>query len=194
MRISRTTPALAAALSSLAVLAPAAGAAPDRAVTVSPDAAKATWTGVPAPALNVSFLPPAGPVKGTCTKDPQYYCDLTLVHVTAADISDGNVTFRIDGFQPYSDFDLRVYASDADGNPDTYLGSPASDNAATSPLGANDPRNTAAGDYESKAVPLGGDIDAQNAVDEYFLVEVPYFMVANDQYTGHATLTTTPLQ
>ena len=189
MHATRRSLALLAAVGGLAC-APAAHAAADHTVTVSPDALKADWAGATSSALNTSFfLDGTAPgQKGTCAKDPNTMCETTLVHATGDALGGGKLTLRIDGFAQYSDFDLRAYESDASGTVGKYLGSPTSDNSKTSPLGGNDPRNTAAGDYESKAIDIGGYLDETGKLDAYFLVEVPYFIVANDSYKGHATL------
>lgn len=187
--------AVAAALASLAVAAPAVASAPQ---SVSPDSPKADWTGPVGNGLNPSFfLDGTVPGQaGTCGSpdDPRTACDRTLVHVTGVFGDGSTVKFRIDGFQPASDFDLRVYTADAAGTPDSYLGSPTStDTGDSSPLGKSDPRYTAAGDYENKVVDLSRYADYQTGVvDQYFLVEVPYFIVAQDGYDGHAVVDAQP--
>lgn len=97
------------------------------------------------------------------------------------------LTVRIEGFGPTDDYDLRVYASDAQGTAQANLGSPDSDVQAGSPLPI-DPRATSLGDYETKVVP--------NAkAGPYYLVEVVYFAVADGtSYTGKATLSKVPAQ
>src|SRR5882724_9427309 len=136
MRTSFRLVTLLAAVAGLAIIVPAASAAVDRTVSVSPATPKADWAGATTTGFNTSFFADGiGPVTGSCGKDTQDYCEQTLVHVTGDDIGGGTATFRIDGFQPYSDFDLRVYESDETGALGTYLGAPQSDNAKTSPLG-----------------------------------------------------------
>jgi hypothetical protein len=194
MHISAPRAALVAALAGLGLAAPA-GAATDNSVAVTPAAPTADWTGAVGSGLNTSFfLGGTGPIPdGACAKDPNTMCESTLVHVTGDGIGAGSVKFRIDGFQPVSDFDLRVYTSDATGAPDDDLTAPHGDVADSSPLGTDDPRHSSAGDFETTIVDLGTYLDGEGGpVDQYFLVEVPYFIVAEDSYKGHVTLTTEP--
>ncbi|MCW2992046.1 MAG: hypothetical protein JWM73_2640 [Solirubrobacterales bacterium] len=194
MHISAPRAALAAALAGLALAAPAV-AAPDRSVAIDPAAPAVSWDGAAGTGLNTSFfLDGTAPGQtGTCAKDPNTMCETTLVHVTGDDIGAGSVKFRIDGFQPISDFDLRVYTSDETGAPGDDISDPHGDVADSSPLGTSDPRHTSAGDYETTTIDLGEYLDgAGGPLDAYFLVEVPYFIVAQDTYAGHATLTSTP--
>lgn len=187
--------ALLAALAGLAALAPSALASDAQSVDTT--TTKADWTGAAGNGLNTSFLLDglAGQ-KGTCgpLSDLRTACDATVVHVTGIVGEGSTVTFRIDGFLPISDFDLRVYTSDAEGNADTYLDSPTStDVSESSPLGSDDPRYTSAGDYENKVVDVAQFADAETGViDQYFVVQVPYFLVAQDSYDGHATLAAKP--
>ena len=191
--------ALAATLAGLGLTAPALASAPQ---SVGNDGdspvLKADWTGPVANGLNTSFfLDGTVPGQtGTCgtPDDPQTACDSTLVHVTGVYGDGSQIAFRIDGFQPVSDFDLRVYTADADGKPETYLGSPSSsDVSESSPLGDADPRYTSAGDYENKVVDLTQYADpATGVVDQTFVVEVPYFIAAQDSYSGHAVVTPQP--
>ena len=197
MHISRSL-ALVVAAAGLAAAAPSALASATQTLNAAaPGTVKADWSGPAAVGLNSSFfLDGTAPgQKGTCgdTSSPQTACDKTLVHVKGI-VGDGSsIKFRIDGFAQYSDFDLRVYTSDASGAAGTYLGSPTStDTYDSSPVGSNDPRGTAAGDYEYKVVDLSQYADATTgAIDQWFAVEIPYFMVANDKYNGHATVTAT---
>src|SRR4051794_8709941 len=163
------------ALVAVAVLAPAAQAAPRKA-TVTPTA-PAKWTGKTATGFNATWFTDSVRASGQCGSDATNYFDDTLVKFTGTPSGDSFLKFRIDGFQPFSDFDLRVYRSDPSGEPIEYLGSPTGDITTTSPLGANDPRATAAGDYETKSADfaLPGD---------YYLVRVVYFTVASDSYKG----------
>jgi hypothetical protein len=170
--------AIVGAAVAVAMAAPAAQAAPRKA-TVTPTA-KAAWNGTTAVGLNGTWFTDSLRPSGACGKDTQNYCDDTLVHFTSTTApADSYLTFRIDGFQPVSDFDLRVYLADSTGEPIEYLGSPTGDVTKTSPAGSDDPRNTWIGDYESKTVnALPGD---------YYLVRVVYFTVANDAYKGSVT-------
>ena len=182
--IDRRLLAAGIATAGLALTAPLAQAAP-RAVTVTPTT-KATWAGTPGSGLNVSWFTDSLRPSGQCGADPQTYCDDTLVHFTSdKELSDSALTFRMDGFQQTSDFDLRVYLSDETGEPIEYLGSPTGDAGAASPLGTSDPRNTSAGDFETKVVETAQPGD-------YYLVRVVYFAVANDSYKGTVTWAGTP--
>lgn len=196
MHTPRRTLALLVALAGLAVAAPANAA--DRTVTVTPAAPAVSWAGPLTNGLNLTFLVDGpGATKAACGKDLQNYCDTTLVHVLADNVAEGmRIKFRIDGFGQASDFDLKVYASDETGAADGELGSPTGDAAASDPFNGTpaagkglDLRQTAAGDYETNILDLGDARDPDTgAVDAYYLVQVPYFMVANDTYAGHATL------
>lgn len=195
MHITRL--AMLSALTGLAAMAPSALASPPQTVTSDPAGLKADWTGPTATGLNTSyFLGGTGPIPdGSCANaEPQTACDATLVHLTGTAGEGSTLTFRIDGFLPISDFDLRVSTANPDGSADTYLGSPtSSDVSESSPLGSDDPRYTFAGDYENKVVNVADYADPDTgAVDQYFLVEVPYFVVTSDAYTGHATLDAKP--
>jgi hypothetical protein len=185
----RTLAALVAVTGLVAV--PAAQASPPVTVTTG---LPATWTSAAGSGLNTTFFTDSLVHKGQCGADAYNLCDDTLVHVTADQVVEGTtMKFRIDGFSQTSDFDLRVYESDAAGAAGTYSGSPtgdaaANDIAAGTPAAGNDPRATAAGDPETKVIDVTGLVDDTGALDAYFLVRIPYFTVANDSYTGHATL------
>ena len=198
MHISRSL-ALVAAAAGLALTAPSALAAPATKTidATTPGTYKADWTGATAVGANNSyFLDGTAPgVKGTCAGDtatPNTACEKTLVHVKGIAGDGSTLTLRIDGFQQYSDFDLRAYESDATGAEGNYLGSPSSDPTATTSLPV-DALATANGDPEYKTVDLTQYADATTgAVDAYFLVEVPYFDVPNDKYDGHAVVDAKP--
>ena len=190
MHISRH--ALLAALAGLGALAPSALASEPQSVSNATPEAK--WISPVSNGVNTSFFLDSLIGGGECgdLADPQTACDKTLVHVTGIAGDGSTVTFRIEGFQPVSDFDLRVYTADAEGNPDTYLGSPTGTDAGdSSPLGSDDPRYTSAGDYEYKTVPVEFDPET-GEVDQTFVVVVPYFLVAQDNYDGVATLDAKP--
>jgi len=168
----------------------------ERAVVLEREAIEAgtitqEWTGSEGSGLNTSWFLDGTATTGSCADaDETTRCDSTLVQVDPELVlgrSGVPLTFRIEGFGPTDDDDLRVYASDAQGTARTYLGSPDSDAQAGSPLPV-DPRATSLGDYETKVVP--------NAkAGQYFLVEVVYFAVADGTtYTGRATLSKIPAQ
>lgn len=192
MHISRH--ALLSALAGLAAFAPSALASDAQTVTV--EAPKATWTSAPGMGVNTSFFLDDIAGGGTCgdLSDPTTACDKTLVHVKGIVGTGSTITFRIEGFLPVSDFDLRVYDSDAEGTEGGYLDGPTSTDAGEqSGLGSTDPRYTSAGDYENKEINISAYADEMTGeVDQYFLVEVPYFIVAQDSYTGVATLDAKP--
>lgn len=193
MHISRRPLALALAIIGLAPTA--ALASPDQ--SISDTKLKADWTSPVGTGFNTSyFLDGTAGQAGTCgaLSDPRAACDKTLVHVTGTVGEGSSITFRIDGFLPASDFDIRVYTSNAEGALESDLGSPTSTDAEeSSPLGALDPRRTSAGDYENKVVGLSEYADYETGkIDQWFAVVVPYFLVVNDKYAGHATLDAKP--
>ena len=195
MHVNRRLLALLAAVGGLAC-APAAHAAADHAIDLSPGDAPKVVNGVTTVGFNTSWLLYETSTKApapVCGKDPNTMCESTLVHVTGDDIGDGTLTLRLDGFQPYSDFDLKSYESDASGTQGKKLASPVGDVTKSSPLGGSDPRQTAAGDFETTTLQLGDYLDGEGGpLDAYFLIEIPYFMVPNDTYRLTATLATTP--
>jgi hypothetical protein len=181
MDISARRILTAAALAAAVCAAPASAATTDHTLVLGPDALTGKVTGATATGFNTSYFLDgiAGP-GGTCGKDTQTMCETTLVHVVAPETGGGTITFRLDGFQPYSDFDLRAYEADADGTPVSDMFDPTGDSE-SSPLGGIDPRATRAGDFETSHAALTAD-DAIGGVDQYFLVRVPYFMVPSDKY------------
>src|SRR3954449_7840951 len=153
MRMLRRTTPLLAAIAASVLFAPAAQAA-QRAEELNPTTPAVKWTGAAGTGLNPTWLVNSLRPTGQCGTDVYNFCDETLVHFTTPLLAEGTqLKFRIDNYNPApSDFDLRVYESDATGAADAYLGSPKGDVTTTSPLGANDPRATAAGDFETKIV------------------------------------------
>lgn len=180
----RLTIAAVSGLAALALAAPGASAAADRAVSVTHEAPKATWSGATASGLNTSYFLDGTATTGACGKDQQTYCDSTLVKIDSLVDKGAKLTVRMDGFTPVSDFDLRVYQSNDKGERLTYLGSPTGDVAAGSPAGSSDPRHTGPGDFESKEA-------TSVKTGQYYLVDVVYFAVANDKYNGTVTVTKT---
>jgi hypothetical protein len=200
MHISSCRAALVAALLGLAVSAAAASAAP-RAVEATPTTA-AKWDGVKTTGANVSWFTDSLRPSGKCdTAGPTSYCDDILVHFTAAELAEGAaLKFRIEGFDPLpSDFDLRVYRSDATGEAGEYLDSPEGDFASgpyptdgspLAPVGEVLFPNleTSSSDFETKIVDLADTVDEETgASDAYFLVRVVYFAVADGTYKGSAS-------
>jgi hypothetical protein len=194
MHTARRPVALLVSLCALAIAVPAAQA-DLRTKTVTPEAPSATWTGTPAAGLNLTWFADSLRPTGQCGTDAQNYCDKTLVHFTADNFVDGTqLKFRIEGFSAPNDYDLRVYKSDPTGAQGTYLKSPTGDAATGGPLGANDPRATAAGDPETKMVNPSDELDADTGtVDAWYLVVIPYFTSANATYNGSvAVIAPTP--
>ena len=150
------------------------------------------WTGSEGSGLNTSWFLDSETGAGTCAdEDETTRCDTTLVQIDPELFLDKSkpslLTFRIEGFGPTDDYDLRVYESDASGRLGTYLGSPTSDAQSTSPLPI-DPRATSVGDYETVTA-------SARTAGNYCLVEVVYFAVADGtSYTGKVTLSKVPAQ
>lgn len=182
--MNRLTVAAVSGLAALAVAAPAASAAPDRTVSVTHEAPKASYTGATGNGANVSYFLDGTATKGACGKTDQDRCDSTLVRIDSLVEKSAKLKVLMNGFAPVSDFDLRVYASNDKGERLSYLGSPDSETAKTSPLGTSDPRATSAGDFESKEI-------SGVKTNQYYLIEVVYFAVANDKYTGTVEVTKT---
>jgi hypothetical protein len=178
----------AAVLAALALATPAA-AAPDKAATVTFAEPTQALEGDTATGVNVSYFLDPDVTTGTCAKDPDNYCSTFLFKADEFTGTAGSgtnrsatLTFRMDGFSEASDFDLRVYESDADGTKGAFLGYPeTSDIQDTSPLGDLDPRATFLGDYETKVV-------TGVRPGKHFLVEVPYFFAIEDRPVVTATL------
>jgi len=151
---------------------PATASAADRTITIDDSGATKTWTGTSSPGFNASFFDAKLP--NTCSKDPQYYCDDTLVHFTSDvpyDISD--LKLRIEGFA-HSDFDTRLYESDAGGAVGSYITNGTGDGTGplTKALGP-----TWMGDPETITTTAGP--------NSWFLLRVVYFTVPGDEtYTG----------
>lgn len=160
--------------------APASHAAV-RTITIDPGHAAQQWTGAPTAGVNGTwFLDGTGPIKsGQCTTDPYTYCDDTLVRFTSdVPLEDSTLSFRIDGFQ-HSDYDLRVYASDASGAAGELLGTGKGEGKGLVPVA------TFAGDPES--------FSTEADPDSWYLVRVVYFAVPGDEnYTGSVSWAGTP--
>lgn len=154
---------------------PAAASAAPRAVTVSPAAPAVTWEGAPTPAANVTFYEGDRTKQAACGSTPRDYCDDTLVHFTGeGPFDESGLTFRLEGFE-HSDYDLRVYTSDASGAVGDYLGDPDGDGAGIVPQ-----LPTFWGDGET--------LSTSADPDSYYLVRVVYFTVpGHEGYTGKVT-------
>lgn len=200
MHISSRRRALLSSLALLALAAPSAMAAP-RTATVTPESAVATWDGARANGANVSWFTDSLRPSGVCdTTDARSYCDDTLVHFTADELVEGaQLQVRIEDFDSIaSDFDLRVYTSNVEGEAVEYLGSPdgdfnsdhPTDGTQLAPVGdaAFPLLGTSLTDFETKVVDLAPTaVENSVAANGYFLVRVVYFAAANSKYEGSAT-------
>jgi hypothetical protein len=167
-----------------ALLAGPAQAAPDQTneTPMGVDSPTFEWTGKPDPGLNPSFFTGG---EGDCSGgDPSTTCDDTLVRL-ADDFKAAAGTkmkFLIDGYAvPASDYDIRVYQSDAKGAAKTLLSSPTSETYEPLGLGA---AATAPGDAESWTATGPSQLKA----GRYYLVRVVYFAAAGG-YDGSIELT-----
>lgn len=172
---------LAAVLAATLLAAPAAQAAPDRAVTLSAVEPVASWSGAAKTAFNTTFYMASTTGRAACGKTAQDFCEDTLVRIDPELAGAKKLAVRLDGFSQASDFDLRVYASNATGDALNDLGSPQGEVTQTSPLGTLDPRATAHGDFETK------DLTGVKA-GQHYLVRIVYFAVADEGYRGTVTL------
>jgi hypothetical protein len=140
----------------LAVGSVAAAQEPDRSGEVTPDA-PFTWEGDVASGSNQTFDPEA------CSKEPDTYCDITLVNVVPGDFyetSGGGVEFSTGGAVPGSDIDLFVFESDENGTLGDFVGS-------------------SAGFTADERVSIVG-------AEGYYLVVAFYFAVVDSGYDGKA--------
>ena len=179
----------AAAAATLALAGPAAAA--DRTVQITPAAPTATWAGATTVGANASWFADGtqGQKTGACTKDATTYCDDTIIKVGDFENHDeqgATILFRMEGFEQYEDFDLRISRLDEQGNP-SELVSPVSggcpDTDGNGPFSAA--IGTFMGDYESCTV-------AGVAPGESFLMQVVYFAVPMGSYDGSAKITQLP--
>jgi hypothetical protein len=168
-----------ALLGALAVLCAAAvaiaAAPPDRTTTLNSATAETTWTG---PEASGSYDPLGDYSVENCSKEAESYCDNTLLKIE----SGGPVTLDVDiadYSNPESDFDLRVYKSDATGK-------------------ATDDDEVTVSRYPEN--PFGvGSTGLPNGFEEgttiedldpgYYLVVVTYYSVDGGTYTGTAKVT-----
>jgi hypothetical protein len=147
------------------------------------------WTGSTATGLNVNYhgqfdgVHPAA--SGTCSDDRDTYCDTILLELnnplTDAEIAAGktskkkNVTITTTGYgpvpDPVTDFDLGVFASDAQGTKGDQLGS-------SGVWGYDDGDGT-----ETVTASITTTVAEPS---KFVLVEVVYFLVPNSSYSGSA--------
>jgi hypothetical protein len=155
-----------AVLASLA-LAASAQAAPDRSFTLTPGTA-AEWDGPVQPAANGNYDSASGT---PCGKDPDTYCDTTLLNVgerDAAFYSSHRSTLTVEAKDftvPANDFDVYVYKSDASGSRGTLAGSDGAPPGVEESVTINNPSG-------------------------YYLVQVVYFATTGG-YHGSALVTDT---
>lgn len=152
----------------------------DHAVELVPGEGGFTWDGTETVGVNPNFHPWAPQASdvfpvGECSKDPNYYCDTILVkyvNPVPEDDADGRLTQRstitIDNYTfPGSDFDLRIWQSNADGERLTMLGE----------TGENP------GDPETFTTTI---TTTTEIAERYVLYEVGYFAAAGG-YDGEIT-------
>jgi hypothetical protein len=119
-------------LSMLAISGAAQADPPSRTVVITPFSGPQSWTGDTATGTNVNYDfstgEPCHDTDGVPPFDPEY-CDLTLLQVDVpADFwvaQTGGVEVRLDNYSPdpASDFDLQIFASDAEGTKGRLVGS-----------------------------------------------------------------------
>ena len=98
-----------------------------------------------------------------CSKEPTYYCDVTLVKLDAAPDTTAELEFAIFDFSvPVADFDISIYESDERGEPGKFI--------------ANGGNLSAAGLEETVEVP--------EAAPGYYLVTVSYYFSPDASYKG----------
>lgn len=187
-------PVLAGALTAALLVAAPASATPDRTVEITAANPTDEFTSADATAVNLSqgYGGVDDRLPFSCTQDPTTMCDRTLVHVSLSDVQDAELTFRLEGFGPATDFDLRVYEAAPDGtHGEGHLdaeGDPSDPELPIPVVGDPRPSLNAAGTYETAIANLSG---TEGLVDQYFVVEIPYFTVVNDHYTLKVALTST---
>ena len=150
----------------LALLLPAAPAAaaptPDRVAVLSATSANFAWDGqqatAAAPQQSANGFDP-----NLCTKEPDYYCDVTHVKLDAAPDTTAELQFDIFDFSvPFADFDISIFHSDAAATPGEFI--------------ANGGNLSAAGLEETVVVP--------EAAPGYYLVTVSYYFSPDASYKG----------
>lgn len=178
--------AIIAATAVLVLLPSNAQAAPDRTITIE-KGASATWNGTAATAANVThfWTEDDAALPEACAKDPQNYCDYTLVALsyplTQAEKDAGktfhtrNATFTLTEFTPIAgpiqDFDQKIYASDAQGTKGEFINTPWT---TAQPPASDESHSTSVKTTLTEPV-------------KYYLVEVIYFNTVNGSYRGTVT-------
>ena len=150
----------------LALLVPVATAeaapTPDRAALISAKFSEYPWDGqratAAAPQQSVIGFDP-----NLCTKEPDYYCDVTHVRLDAADGTTAKLQFDIFDFSvPFADFDISIFHSDAAATPGEFI--------------ANGGNLSAAGLEET--------VILEEAEPGYYLVTVSYYFSPDAAYKG----------
>jgi hypothetical protein len=154
---------LALLVAALAVPAAASAApSPDRAALLSAASPAFAWEGdraqAAAPQQSAEGYDP-----NRCTKNSDYYCDITLVRLDAAGGTTADLEFAISDFSvSFADFDLSIFTSDASGAPGELI--------------ANGGNLSAAGMEETVTVPA--------AEPGYYLVTVSYYFSPDATFKG----------
>ena len=155
---------LAVPLLVLLVFAAPASAAPrpDRAALISAKFADYPWDGqratAAAPQQSANGFDP-----NLCTKEPDYYCDITHVKLDAAAGTTAQLQFDIFDFSvPFADFDISIFHSDEAATPGEFI--------------ANGGNLSAAGLEETVILP--------EAEPGYYLVTVSYYFSPDASYKG----------
>lgn len=153
-------------LALLAVLVPAAPAAatpvPDRVAVMSAASPAFAWDGqratAAAPQQSVEGFDP-----NLCTKEPDYYCDVTHVRLDAAEGTTAELVLNIFDFSfAAADFDISIFRSDAAAVPGEFI--------------ANGGNLSAAGLEETVRI--------AEAEPGYYLVTVSYYFAPDASYQG----------
>jgi hypothetical protein len=148
-----------------ALVAPAAAtAAPkiDHAVILSAVSPTFAWDGeqatAAAPQQSSDGFDP-----NKCTKESDYYCEVSLVRLEAREGTTATVEFAINQFSPaFADFDISIFKSDAAGEPGDQI--------------ANGGNLSAAGMEETVPIP--------DMEPGYYLVTVSYYFSPDATYKG----------
>jgi uncharacterized repeat protein (TIGR01451 family) len=111
LKSTRLGVAFALALVPVAVLSPAAQAAPDHTITLS--SGSQTWNGAAALGTNTDYSSNTGEPCPATPANSDEQCEQTLLHVVAGSAVNVDVSLADD---PTQDFDLYIYNSDASAN------------------------------------------------------------------------------
>jgi len=139
-----------------------AGPKPDRAALISAASPSFAWDGeqatAAAPQQSAQGFDPE-----LCSKEPGYYCDVTLVRLEAAADTTASLEFAIFDFSvPVADFDISIFKSDEAATPGEFI--------------ANGGNLSAAGLEET--------VTLDEAEPGYYLVTVSYYFSPDASYKG----------